>query len=173
MRCDLHHRARINLPGITKVIQNRKQHDRSRHQTAIVHLCRGRIHHLWENAENDHDDPIPDCKRIQQDPPDARDVEGAPDELVGVPGTVGHLGGRSDGAADAVVEEEGFSEDVGGVERAYAKGDDGVEGSGGADIDEADEARDKSHDEDGMEWDRGGRLDLQLSVSVCSIWVKD
>lgn len=82
-------------------------------------------------------------------------MEGAPDELVSVPYAIGHLGGRANGATNAVVEEEGFGKDVGGVQRADAEGDDGIEGGGGADVDEADKTGDKGHDEDGVKWDRG------------------
>lgn len=87
-------------------------------------------------------------------------MEGAPDEFVGVPGCVCHLGGVKDGAAEAVVEEQGLGEDVRGVEAADAEGDDVVEGGGGADVDEADGAGDGGHDGDCVHGDRAIGLDL-------------
>ena len=146
IRRNLHHRTRIHLPRIKIIIRHRKNHHRPRHQTAEIHVRRVRIDHLRKEAENKHDDAVADAEAIQKNAPDSGHVEGTPDEFVGVPGCVGHLGGVPDGAAEAVPEEEGFGEDVGGVEGADADGEDVVEGGGGADVYEADGAGDAGHD---------------------------
>ena len=156
IRCNLHHRSRINFPRIQIVIDNSPQHDRPRHQTAKIHMRRIRIHRLREKAKDEDNDPIPHRKSIQQDPPNPRDVEGSPDEFVGVPGGAGHLVGMPNGAADTVPEEESFGEGVGGVEGADAEGDDVIEGGGGADVDETDDAGNGGHDEDCVH--RDGRI---------------
>ena len=57
-------------------------------------------------------------------------------------------------------EEQALGNDVGGVETADAEGDDVVEGCGGADVDEADEAGDEGCYHDGEEGDCGFGLDL-------------
>ena len=98
-------------------------------------MRRIRVHHLREQTKNKHNNPIPDAKRIEQDAPYPRDVEGTPHQLVRMPCATGHLVAVTHGAADAVPEQEGFGEDVGCVETAYADGDDGVEGDCGADVD--------------------------------------
>ena len=82
-----------------------------------------------------------------------------PDQLIRLAGIVGS--GVTDRARAAAPEEEGFGDDVGGVEAADAEGDDVVEGGGGADVDEADEAGDEGGDEDGEEGDGGFGLDLR------------
>ena len=69
------------------------------------------------------------------------------------------------GACAATVEEEGFGDDVGGVEGADAEGDDGVEGGGGADADEANDNGDERGDDDGEGWDGG--FGLELVVCRC------
>ena len=150
MRRNLNHRPIIHLPRINNIIPHRKKHNRPRHQTAKIHLRRIRLHNLREKTKHKHNNPIPHPKPIQQDPPDPRYVEGAPDQFVGVPGGVCHLGWGADCAPDAVPEEEGFGEHVGGVETADADGDYVVEGGGGTDVDEADGAGDAGHDYDGV-----------------------
>ena len=77
-----------------------------------------------------------------------------------MPDCAGHSRRVADGAADAVIEEEGFGEDVGGVKGADADGDDVVEGGGGADVDEANSAGDARHDHGCAEGDSGVGLDL-------------
>ena len=62
----------------------------------------------------------------------------------------------------AVVEEEGLGDDVGGVEAGDTEGYDIVEGGGGADVDEADDAGGHGRDDDCVDRDRGAFLDLIL-----------
>lgn len=74
-----------------------------------------------------------------------------------------------DEAGAAAVEEKRFGDDIGGIEGADAEGDDGVEGCGGAHIDEADEDSDEGGDDDGEGWDGGFGLELVLRVSQVTL----
>ena len=129
-------------------------------------MRRIRSHHRRKQAENENNDPVPDSERVEQDAPNSRDVERAPDEFVGVPGRAGHLLGRADVPDDAVVEKHALGDGVGSVEATDADGDDGVEGGCGADVDEADDTGDEGHDEDCVHWDGGFGLDLWIVISV-------
>ena len=160
IRRDLNHRAGIHLPRIDIIVDNSKQHDRARHQTAKIHVRGVGIDRLREEAEDEDYDPVSDPEGIEQYTPDTGDVEGAPDEFVGVPRGTRHLGGVQDVASDAVPEQEGFGEHVGCVETAHAEGNDVVEGGGGANVYEADGAGDAGHDHDGVHGDGGVGLDL-------------
>ena len=148
IRSDFNHGSRIHFSRVKVVIRHRKDHHRPRHQAAKVHMRRVRIDDLRKEAEDEDDDAVADAEAVEEDAPDARDVEGAPDELVGVPGRVGHLVGVPDRAADAVPEEEGLGQDVGCVEAADADGEDVVEGGRRTDVDEADGAGYAGHDQD-------------------------
>lgn len=86
-------------------------------------------------------------------------MKGAPDKLSRFAGIVDAVAG-SDAAGDAAVEEETLGDDVGGVEGADAEGNDVVEGGGGAEVDEADEAGDAGGDDDGVDGDGAADLDL-------------
>lgn len=68
-------------------------------------------------------------------------------------GVVVGVGVREDAAGDAAVEEEAFGDDVGGVEGGDGEGDDAVEGDGGTEVDEADEAGEGGGDDDGVDGD--------------------
>lgn len=70
-----------------------------------------------------------------------------------------------DEARAAAVEEESLRDDVGCVQGADAEGDDGVEGGGGADVDETDEDGDEGGDDDGEGWDGGFGLELDSYVN--------
>ena len=118
------------------------------------------IDHLREEAEDEDDDAVTHTKRVEQDAPNTRDMEWAPDELVGVPGRTGHLAGVTDRPSDAMPKEEAFDEDVGRVEAADADGDDVVEGCCGTNIDQAYGAGHASHDKDCVQWDSGAYLNL-------------
>ena len=158
---DLNHGSRIHLSRVQVVVSHGEHHNGARHETAEVHVRGIRIRHLREEAEDEDDDAVPDAKGVQQDAPDAGDVEGAPDELVGLPRRPSHLARVADRPPDAVPEKEGLGEDVRGVEAADAEGDDVVEGGRGADVYQADGAGDGGHDQDGVQRDRGACLDLR------------
>jgi len=65
-----------------------------------------------------------------------------------------------DPACAAPVEEEGLGDNVRGVQRGDAEGNDVVEGGGGTDVDEADHAGGDGGDDDGV--NRDGTADLDL-----------
>lgn len=124
-----------------------------------------RRHRPKAKEENNH--PKHHGERIHRNAKNARKPKRAPNQLIGFVASivvvvcVDFRRGVADGACAAAPEKEGFSDDVGGVEGADAEGDDVVEGGGGADVDEADEAGDEGGDEDGEEGDRGVGLDLR------------
>ena len=118
------------------------------------------IDHLRKEAEDEDNDTIANTEAVQENAPDTGNVKGPPDELVGVPGRIGHLVGVADGAPDAVPEEEALGEDVGGVEAADADGEDVVERRCRTDVDEADGAGNARHDHDCVQRDGGVVLDL-------------
>ena len=120
---------------------------------------------MREEAEDEDNDAVAYPEGIEQDAPDAGDVKWTPDEFVGMPGCTGHLVGVPDVASNAVPEQEGFGEHVGGVEAADAEGNDVVEGGCGADVDEADGARNARHDHDCVHGDGGVGLDLLCHLS--------
>jgi len=119
-----------------------------------------RVDALREKAEDEDNNAVADGKCIEQHAPDPRHVERTPDQLISVPGVTGHLIERSDRPADTVPEEEGLGENVGSVQAAHGDGDDIVECCGGADVDQADGARDASHDPDSVDGNSRVRLDL-------------
>ena len=87
-------------------------------------------------------------------------MEGAPNQLVRVPGCAAHFVGMADVAPDAPPEQQRFGRGVGGVEGGDADGEDDVEGGGGAEVDDADEAGDDGDDVDGVEGDGCVGVDL-------------
>ena len=67
----------------------------------------------------------------------------------------------SDSTGTSTPEEKALCDDVRSVEAAYTEGYDIVEGGGGADVDQADEAGDQRRYQDGEERDCGLGLNLQ------------
>ena len=124
-------------------------------------------------AKEENDDPKRHRERIHQDPKDTRKPKRAPKKLVGLAGIVGDVARFANGTRAPAPEEEAFGDDVGGVEAADAEGDDVVEGGGGANVDEADEARDDGCDHDGEERDCRSGLDLRdISQSVRPVTIE-
>ena len=160
VRRNLYHRPSIQLPRIDIVVGDREDQDSASHQTAPIHMRRIRVHHLREEAEDEHNDTIPNAKRVEQYPPYPRDVEGAPDKLVRMPCGTCHLTAVANRASDAVPEEEGLGKDIGCIETAHADGDDGVKGDCGADVDQANGTGYSGHDCDCVQRDRGLCLNL-------------
>ena len=66
----------------------------------------------------------------------------------------------SDRPSDAVPEQHRFGKKIGGVQAADPEGNDGVEGGGGTDVDQADDTGDEGHDKYGIHWDSGSGLQL-------------
>lgn len=91
-------------------------------------------------------------------------------EFVGGGGRGDGRGIRGDCAGEPPVEQQGAGEEVGGVEAVDGEGDDVVEGDGGADVDEGEEAGDDYCDEDGGEGDGGAGFDLRGFVSTGCSW---
>lgn len=82
--------------------------------------------------------------------PISRVYEGAPYQLVCVPGAAAHLARFSDVATDTPPEEKSLRDSVGAVEGGDADGKDDVEGGGGAKVDDTDENCYHSENEDGV-----------------------
>ena len=61
---------------------------------------------------------------------------------------------------EALVEEETEREEVGAEKASNDKGNDGIEGDGGADIDEREEASDEGGEADRVEGKLSSRFDL-------------
>jgi len=170
IRIHLHNRPLILLPCPQDIIQHRKKHDRPRHQDAKIHIHR--LHRRRHGPEAEEEDDAAEGERVQvdRDAEDAGQVKGAPDELARFASGVvegGFVrGAGANAAGEAAVEQEGFGDDVGCVEAADGEGDDVVEGGGGAEVDEADEAGDAGGDDDGVDGDGAAGLDLLLSPVV-------
>ncbi len=111
-------------------------------------------------AKEENNNPKHHRKRIHPHPHRPRQPKRAPDQLIRLAAVVRDVRRPADLARAPAPEEQGLGDDVGGVEAADAEGDDVVEGGGGADVDEADEAGDEGGDEDGEEGDGGFGLHL-------------
>ena len=135
IRCDLHHRAGINLPGVEVIVGDSKDHDSPRHETAEIHMRSIGVDHCRKEAEDENNDAVTDREGIKEDAPNTRDVKGAPNELVGMPCCTGHLIRVTDGASNAMPQEHGFGDDVGCVEATDADGDNVVERCCGTNVD--------------------------------------
>lgn len=152
----LHHRPGIKLPGPEHIIQHAETQHEPRNQHAIIHRRGRRWRGGGPETEEEEDEEVDACEGVVCDAEGAGDVPGTPgyvrrggeggmgiDIDIGLSGglvmVVGGGGGMY-GAGDAAVEEEGADEEVGGVEGADDEGDDVVEGSGGADVYEDEEA---------------------------------
>jgi len=147
-----------------EIIHHRKNHHGAKHQGAEIHrLRRHRCGGRPETEEN-HNDHESAGDGVGDDAEDPWNAEGAPDELGagGVDGLVGEVcGGEGDGAGAAAPEEDGAGDEVGGVKACDSEGDDIVEGDGGADVDEGEEAGDEGCGGDGDDGDGG------LGVQLC------
>lgn len=88
-------------------------------------------------------------------------MEGTPYEGAGLGGVVDVAPG-ADAAGAAAVEEEALGDDVGCIQVRDAEGDDVVEGGGGPDVDQADDAGGEGGDEDGVDGDGAAGLDLEV-----------
>ena len=111
-------------------------------------MRRIRIDRLREEAENKDNDAVTNTEGIEKDAPDTRDVKGAPDEFIGLPRGARHLVGVFNGSSYAMPEKKSLGEDVRGVEAADANGDDIVESSCRADVDQTNGAGNGRHDDD-------------------------
>ena len=163
----LHNRPLIHLPRPHDIIQHRKQNDGPRHQHAEIHSLGLHRRGHGPEAEKENDDPKCDRERIDQDAKDARKMKRPPHELVSRAAIVRDVRRVPDCARAPAPKEEALGDEVGGVEAADAEGDDVVEGGGGAEVDEADEAGDEGCDDDGEQGDGGFGLDLRRrAISV-------
>ena len=79
-------------------------------------MRRVRVDRCREEAENNDDGPVANRECIEGNTQYTRDMEGAPDKLIGFPGMSTHLAGLSNIAADATPEEEELGDGVGAVE---------------------------------------------------------
>lgn len=165
IRCDFNHRSSIFFSRINEIVGKSKKHDGTSHQAAKVHMRRIRVDCLRKEAEDEDNNTITNAKGIQKDAPNTGDMEGAPDELISMPGGAGHLAGVTDGSSDAVPEEQGLGENIRCVKAADADRDDVVERGCRADVDQANSARNAGHDHDGIQWDSGAFLYLKDCVS--------
>ena len=160
----LHNRPLIHLPRPHDVIEHRKQDHRPSHQHAEIHRLGLHRRGHGPEAEEENDDPKRDREHIDQDAEDAREVKRPPHQLVGLAAVIRDVGRFPDRARAPAPKEEALGDEVRGVEAADAEGDDVVEGGGGAEVDEADEAGDEGCDYDGEQGDRGLGLDLRRSA---------
>lgn len=85
-------------------------------------MRRIRVYRCREKTEDDDYSPIANRECIECNTQYAGDMEGAPYELVSLPGTATHLAGFSNIAADAAPEEEELGDGVGTVERRDTNG---------------------------------------------------
>ena len=153
-------RTFVHLPSIDHIISNSKEYDGKCDQARPVHMRRIRIHLCRKETEDDDNSTVTDRPSVEHDPPDARDMEGSPDKLVGFPDGSAHLAGFSNVATDAAPEQESLCDGVRTIEGGDADGEDDVECRGRAQIDDADEAGDTGHNIDGVERDCGLRVHL-------------
>lgn len=170
---NLDDRPSIHLSRVKVVVDNGKYHDGPSHQNAEIHMRGIRVGHLWEEAEDEDDDAVPDPKGIEQYAPNSGYVEWTPYQLVRMPGGTSHLIGVSDIPHDTVIEEHGFGEGIGSVQAADTDGNHSIESSGGADIDQADRARHEGHYENGIQGYCGIFLYLHHSFSSVTKCARD
>ena len=114
-----------------------------------------RIHGCRKETKDDDNSTVADRPSVKHDSPDARDMEGPPHKLVGLPDGSAHLARFSNIATDAAPEQESLCNGVGRIEGGNSYGKDDVEGRSGAYIDDSNEAGDTGHDIDGVERDSG------------------
>ncbi len=160
----LHHRPLIHLPRPHHIIKHRKKHHAPRHQDTKIHM-RGR-HRRRDRpkAKKENNNPKHHRKRIHPHPHQPRKPKRAPNQLIRLAAIIRDVRRLANLTRAPAPEEQGFGNDVGSVEAADAEGNDVVEGGGGADVDEADEAGDEGGDEDGEEGDGVFGLDLLLML---------
>ncbi len=157
---NFNHGSSIYLPRIKIIINDGEDDNSACHQTSEIHVRSVWIYHCRKEAKSEHDDTIPHPEGIKEDAPDTRNAERTPNQFIRMPGGAGHLAGLADCSSDAVPEEKGLGEDIGGVEAADADGDDVVESGCGTNVDQADGAGNAGHDHDCVHRDSGVCLDL-------------
>ena len=116
-------------------------------------------------AKKEDDNPKKHRESIDQDAEDTWKMKRTPDKLISPVRIVRDVGRFANGTCAPAPEEEALCDDVGCVETADAEGDDIVEGGGGADVNEADQAGNQGCYHDGQERDCSFGLDLSGFVS--------
>ena len=123
-------------------------------------MRRIRTHSRREKTKRENDDPISHRKGIQQDAPNAGDMERAPNQFVGMPALLVDVSRMLDGPWCAPMpEQQRFRQNIGRIQRRHAHRDDGVERDRGPDVDQTDYATHQRHHHDRIQRDRRVVLD--------------
>ena len=121
-----------------QIIDGREDDNEACHDNTVIHVDLSYVDGGWPKAEEENNEAESDTQCIVENAEDAGKTERSPDQGAGL-GAVGwNFKWRSNRAGTAAPEEKRFHDDVGCVEGGDRKGDDGVEGGGGADVDESD-----------------------------------
>lgn len=112
-------------------------------------------------AEEENDEAENHCPSVDNDTKDTRKMKRSPDKLISLAYLIRNVCRLYDSTGTSTPEEKALCDDVRSVEAAYTEGYDIVEGRGGADVDQADEAGDERRYQDGEERDGGLGLNLQ------------
>lgn len=138
----LKHWAAVRMASEHHVVAHAEQHGAAEQEGSVVHAGRRDLGCAGPKAEEEHDQQVPHREDIVDNTKYAAQPPWAPHQRDTAGLGVLRAVGVGNGATEAVPQEQGGHNDVGGEETGNGQRDDGVEGSGGADDDQAESARD-------------------------------
>lgn len=144
------------------IIDNSQNDDSHRTHHTVVHRCYRHRQLGGPVTEEDDDNDVDHRISVDENTPDARDVERTPHELGAGDIDDGVVAGVVvvDSAGAATPEKKNRHNQIGGVQTRDSHGDDVVEGDGGADVNQTEQTANGHGEEDGVSGEEGTIGDL-------------